>query len=544
MGKVLQFRQDAKFIAEAGRAALQNENYVTAITLLHKAVELKPSDPEPRVDLSLCYMAIGANDEAEAVLEEAIASQRSPDPALIVAYAHSLFATGAFHLAVDMLRQIGEDDIDSLLATDGGDDTIDIDFSDDDEDIMLADDSYSVVLQLRDMLDDGDFDGALQLAESIDKNSANYPEALKTIAMVHMAREQTDMAVDCLKQVIALRPHDAFCLATLLSIDSDLAARETYMQALQKVEIDSQEEVAWLCRAMLGSGASEQSTEIVESLYRAHPYSKPVLDALIKLYSHLGKTEKAKELALTAHRLYPDDCVFTMLNRMTEEGIELPLEAGIDRKEAERRVNALEDWLEKKSSIDAVVRGLQENSEMNEYVHWLFQTDLYGVQVNVGCFLAQSPKWQPFIRALLLKELPDALKFEFIRALLPYAADKRYRLISGDAYYEYKPIVPINLCETFADAYYTAFAALSVSQDDFIDKLDRTFAEMVKRVKRPIVPFDDSDLLAAAIVMSVRWRKPSLGKKEIAQLFNLAVSDIAVYQKQYFPTDKGGCKNA
>ena len=58
---------------------------------------------------------------------------------------------------------------------------------------------------------------------------------------------------------------------------------------------------------------------------------------------------------------------------------ELPLDDGLGADETERRIDALETWLERKGSIHAVEKGLQENAHMRETVRWLFQSDLYGV---------------------------------------------------------------------------------------------------------------------------------------------------------------------
>ena len=48
---------------------------------------------------------------------------------------------------------------------------------------------------------------------------------------------------------------------------------------------------------------------------------------------------------------------------------------------------------------------------MRETVRWLFQSDLYGVQANVGSFLAQVGGVATFIRAQLLRDAPDGLKY-------------------------------------------------------------------------------------------------------------------------------------
>ncbi len=547
MGEILDFKPDAAFLNTAGKRAVEEGDYGTAVTLLHKAVELCPDNTDYPIDLAMCYVAMDAVEEGRSILEEQFGLHRTMTGAAYMAYAHCFVDGSDFRVAIDLLRRIKDDEVSRLLPDAHEGPAFDLEFEDP-PDIMLADDAESVGEQLRALVEDENLTGATKLLNGMDKQSINYPEALKAVAMICLAQDKRKKARQYLLKTLEIRPGDVFALTGLVLVDEDAARRAQYLTQLCGIEPNGYGELARICTAARIAGVTPESLKLIEAMYERFPMRKEVLEAMIKLYANAGLCDKAREIAFVARRLYPRDCVLTELHRMVADlqGVgELPLDDGLGADETERRIDALETWLERKGSIHAVEKGLQENAHMRETVRWLFQSDLYGVQANVGSFLAQSEAWQPFIRAQLLRDAPDGLKFEYIRALLFYARDKRYHLISGGRYYEYEPHLPLRACEAFLDAYYTAFAGLSVSQDDFEHKLDRLFKTTVRAFGgKTLEGKDDSDCIAAAMVYAMRCRKPYLTKTDITELFNIGSDELNEYTKLYFTTKKGGRKNA
>lgn len=543
MGNVLEFKPDAAFLNASGKQAVEDNDYGTAVTLLHKAAELCPDNVEYQVDLAMCYVTMDAIDEARAILEEQFAAYRTLPGAAYMAYAHCFVVDADFRIAVQLLRHIKDEEVEHLLPGADEGDVFDLDFEDP-PDIMLADDSESVNYRLHELVEDEDLNGAVKLLGSMDKQSVNYPEALKAVSMICLAQDKKKRARQYLLKTLEIRPDDVFALTGLVLVDADEKNRAQYLTRLTAIEPDGNGELARMCTAARIAGVTPESLKLIEQLYSRYPMNKQVLESMIKLYANAGLCDKAREIAFIARRLYPRDCVLAELNRMVADlqGVgELPLEDGLGAEETESRIDALETWLERKGSIHAVEKGLKENARMREIVYWLFQSDLYGVQANVGSFLAQSEAWQPFIRAQLLRDAPDGLKFEYIRALLFYARDKRYRLISGGRFYEYEPQLPLRACEAFLDAYYTAFAGLSVSQDDFEQKLDKLYKATVRAFGgKTLEGKDDPDCIAAAMVYAMRCRKPYLNKADVTDLFNIGTDELNEYTKLYFTTKKGG----
>lgn len=537
MGEIVSFNQNAAFFSERGKKALRDRDFLTAVPLLNKALSMEPDNVDYRTDLALCYIEMRQPGEARDLMEEYIGACDEVTPAAYMTYAHCFVVDGDFRLAVEILRNIKDEDISEALpdTDDEDDDLFNVGYG---PDITLADDSEAVNERLRSFVENGDLKGAREFLSTIDRQSANYPEALKAVGMIYMHQRKPRKAKPYFEETLVYAPLDIYTLTSLVMIEDSPRQKPVYMKALLRCEPGDSNDVARICRAMRAAGLTQEALRCMEKLYKDFPYDKEVIVTLVKYYADFGACDRARELSMIGKKLFPRDLVLAELNRSVSElsgAGALPLEDGLGAEETYRRLDELEGWLERKSSVSAAVKGMKENPKIAEYVYWLFQTEIFSVQANVGCFLAQSPKWQPFIRAQLLKDTPEGLKYEFIRTLLMYAPDKRFRVIVDDVYSEFEPALPVKTDESMADVYWTAFAGLCVTQDDFESKLDKAFISLARAYHgETLKNFDDPACIAAALVYKSRFRKPYLGKREIEDLFSITDDELIKYTEIYF----------
>lgn len=237
-GKVLSFLPTGEYYFKKGIKAYHQRDFIKAKKYLERALQLEPGEPMIACQLAIISTELGeyenSNQLLHMILDELDHEMAECHYFLANNYAHMGFFKDAYHHAKIYLE----------LEPDGdfADDTQDLmelltmESEDLEEELYEQDDLIVKQEQAHKLLEEGYFEKAITLLNSVIKEYPEYWSAYNNLALAHFYRGEVDQAESILDEVLVKNPGNLHALCNQLVFANYLQQSEKVAQLLETLK--------------------------------------------------------------------------------------------------------------------------------------------------------------------------------------------------------------------------------------------------------------------------------------------------------------------
>lgn len=430
MASIVDFKlTQQEFVSLADRKLVSGDTE-GAIKYLKKALDLDHSFVEAEIKLASIYADLGAHQISNAVFYRALVSKPTPEQEDRIFYglAHNFLDLGNLEVVAYYMRYFGDDFDPSVLEN----------REEKSNPFHLvsktADEYYEQLIEKAyARIQDKDFDGAIELASQIDKNSKAGDAANHIILVGYMMKNDVDRVIYEARRM--LEKEDSLSvrstLATALMIEEKNAEAYDVVEEILKTDYNRLEEILIILPLLVSLNMHSHVIIYTQKALKHLPMQPNGLIWLSQALYNVGQKSEAKRVMHTVHDIYgdyaPADYYLDLYetNPIEVEYVQMMPNLKVPHTERFRRYKLIEEY--SKLSKEDFDNALNHNEDLQHLVRWAF---VDGNEKVLNLLLQRmsfsDSKWlEGFYREVLIT---PGLSFDSMSAILAYLLDGGYRL--------------------------------------------------------------------------------------------------------------------
>ncbi|MBQ8882120.1 MAG: tetratricopeptide repeat protein [Clostridia bacterium] len=539
MEKIIKLNNDADFYYDRGIKNSEAGNFVDAISDFHASLSRNPKNPLVYSELGYCYTALGQEETALHYYHLLHDTDRDADVGylgLIQCYSNlNNMPAALFYLNEGIERDALDDGYDFSSLIDEAKE-----MRDESRKLRLVKrEDYSETLALgKSMIMSGEYGMAKRVLEEVPQDNELFVDANNALAYIEFTLDNYSTASQIVDRSLEKKPDDIVALNTKLYCQTrggdEKGANET-AEILSKLNPDDDNELYAIALALLNSGFESKAKPLLEKVNENRPCTRDCMLALAQIYYNEKDYDRAQDTALKLRKVYPEDRVVSYYARLIKGGQEEYIfpSPELPSAERERRIKLIDQTFSELSDINKVVRRLGQDEELEDAVKWLIDSAEESIGAGVGAFLAQSPKWQPYIYSkLVAPNYSHNLKREFLESYLNHSQSKRFSVLAGFVQTFHYPRKPkVNDTVTMQQAYWRAYATAAFTAIDFSSKINKVYKQFVETMSKPdFVPFQiDISVMSALLCYTAKIGRNFASVKTVCRIFEIKEEDFRAY---------------
>ncbi|MDL2237564.1 tetratricopeptide repeat protein [Christensenellaceae bacterium OttesenSCG-928-K19] len=450
---ILAFEQPADFYYKRAQRLMDDGNYINALPVMRKALEKSPGDYEFSLCLAEILTELGKYEESNRVLFEAMEQQENVD-------ADCFFCLGCNFMGLNDIDKARES-FERYLQVDP-----DGEYRDEVEDFLLYfdaeagdmqelmeemddDEAYAKANEGKRLLDNAEYDAAIEVLESIEESDDEMAYARNNLALAHYCKKEVDRAIEITSEVLAKNKNNihANCnMAVFLYDKGRKAESDIFIEKAMQLAPAALEDIYKLAISLCELKRHEDAVIRLRSLADMTPYDEKVLFYLSAALFNTKKFKEALSLLADVKKLdYPGviaDYYIKMVNRVIlnpEDFEEIGYVYQVPAEAARAKIKYLNDCLKLKDSEFSA-----KWKEDEEFLH----TTLWGLEYgddNIKRAIAgmiagfADAKAEKILRTFIMKKnQPDDVKNDIFILLKRMNAKEPYVAYIGDEVVEVK----------------------------------------------------------------------------------------------------------
>lgn len=419
----LQLTQD-DCLALADKKILSGDNE-GAIKYLQKALSLGDSCVEAQIKLAGIYANLGAQQISNTVYYRALVSKPTPEQEDRIFYslAHNFLDLGMLEVVAYYMRYFGDDFDPSVLEN----------FEEKQNPFHLVSNTpegyyESLIEKAYARIQERDFDGAIALANQVDKNSRARDAANHITLVSYMMKNDVDRVIDEAKRM--LEKDDSLSvrstLATALMIEERNNEAYEVVEKLLEKDYNRLEEILIVLPLLVSLNMHSHVIIYTKKALKHLPLQPNGLIWLSQALYNIGQKQEAKKVMRTVYDVYgdfaPADYYLDLYdtNPPEVEYVQMMPNLKVPHTERFRRYKLLEEY--SKLSKDDFDNALEHNEDLQKLIRWAFvDGNDKVIQLLLQRMSFASSTWlEGFYREVLIT---PGLSFDTMSAILAYLLD-------------------------------------------------------------------------------------------------------------------------
>ena len=401
-----------------------------AIKYLNKSLLLDDSCVEAQIKLAGIYADLGAHQISNTVFYRALVSNPTPEQEDRIFYklAHNFLDLGMLEVVAYYMRYFGDDFDPSVLERQ------DEKFNPFHLVSSTPDEYYeSLIEKAYALIQERDFDGAISIADKIDRNS-NAGEAANHITLVcYMMKNDVDRVIYEAKRMLEKDNSLSVSstLATALMIEERNTEAYDVVEEILKKDYNRLEEILIILPLLVSLNMHSHVIIYTKKALKHLPLQPNGLIWLSQALYNVGQKSEAKKVMRTVSEVYgdfaPADYYLDLYdtNPSEVEYVQMAPNLKVPHTERFRRFKVLEEYSKlPKESFD---HALEEDKGLQRLIRWAFvDGNEKVVQLLLQRMSFASSVWlESFYREVLIK---PGLSFDTMSAILAYLLDGAHDL--------------------------------------------------------------------------------------------------------------------
>ena len=403
-----------------------------AINYLNKALAIDDSFVEAQIKLASIYADLGAHQISNAVFYRALVSKPTPEQEDRIFYrlAGNFLELGNLELVAYYMRYFG-DDFDPSVLEEQKDNQGKNPFH---LVSKTAEEYYeSLIERAYALIQERDFDGAVALAEKVDKSSPSIDAANHIILVSYMMKNDIDRVIEEARRMLEKGSSLGVksTLATALMLEERMTEACAVVEELLETDYTRLEEILIILPLLVNLNMHSQIIVYTRKALKFMPYQPNGLIWLSQALYNVGQKDEAIRVMNTVNNVYgeyaPSDYFLDLYAQNppeTDYSMTMP-NLKVPHTERFRRYKVLEEYT--KLSTDDFDNALDNNPHLTKLIRWAF---IDGNEKVIGLLLDRlsysSAKWvESFYREVLIR---PGLTFDTMSAVLAYLLDGGQRL--------------------------------------------------------------------------------------------------------------------
>lgn len=420
-------KQDFVTLADRKLGAGDTEG---AIKYLKKALDLDGSFVDAEIKLAGIYADLGAHQISNAVFYRALVSKPTPEQEDRIFYslAHNFLDLGNLEVVAYYMRYFGDDFDPSVLENREAE-------SNPFHLVSKTADEYheKLIEKAYQCIQNKDFDGAIDLASRIDKDSKASDAGNHIILVAYMMKNDIDRVIHEAKRM--LEKEDSLSvrstLATALMIEEKNTEAYDVVEEILKTDYNRLEEILIILPLLVSLNMHSHVIIYTKKALKHLPLQPNGLLWLSQALYNVGQKSEAKRVMRTILDIYgdyaPADYYLDLYdqNPIEVEYVQMMPNLKVPHTERFRRYKLLEEY--SKLSKDDFDNALDLNTDLQKLIRWAFVDDnekVLGLLLQRLSF-SESQWLEGFYREVLIT---PGLSFDTMSAILAYLLDGAYRL--------------------------------------------------------------------------------------------------------------------
>ena len=403
-----------------------------AINYLNKALAEDDSFVEAQVKLASIYATLGAHQISNAVYYRALVSNPTPEQEDRIFYslAQNFLELGQLEVVAYYMRYFG-DDFDLSVLENPEDNKTQNPFH---LVSKTAEEYYeSLIERAYALIQERDFDGAVALAEKVDKSSKHVDAANHIILVSYMMKNDVDRVIYEARQM--LEKHESLgvrsTLATALMLEDRQTEAAEVVEEILKQDYNRLEEILIILPLLINLNMHSHVIVYTRKALKVMPYQPNGLIWLSQALYNVGQKDEAIRVMNTVKNIYgeyaPSDYFLDLYASNPDEtdySMTMP-QLKVPHTERFRRYKVLEEYA-RLSNTD-FDNALDHNEDLTRLIRWAF---IDGNEKVIALLLDRlsysSSQWvEDFYREVLIK---PGLSFDTMSAVLAYLLDGGHHL--------------------------------------------------------------------------------------------------------------------
>lgn len=394
-----------------------------AINYLNKALAIDDSFVEAQVKLANIYADLGAHQISNAVFYRALVSKPTPEQEDRIFYrlANNFLELGNLDAVAYYMRYFGDDFDVSVLENGGGEAPNPFRL------VSQTPEEYyeTLVEKAYALIQERDFDGAVALAEKVDKNSKSIDAANHVILVSYMMKNDIDRVIEEARRMLEKNESLGVrsTLATALMIEEKRAEACEEVEKILENDYSRLEEILIILPLLVNLNMHSHVVLYTKKALKFMPYQPNGLIWLSQALYNIGQKDEAIRVMNTVKNVYgeyaPSDYYLEMYAVGVDEvdySLTMP-NLKVPHSERFRRYKVLEEYA--KLSDQDFDNALENNPHLQKLVRWAF---IDGNEKVISLLLDRlsfsSAKWvEDFYREVLIH---PGLGFDTLSAVVAY----------------------------------------------------------------------------------------------------------------------------
>ena len=470
-----------------------------AVKYLKKALVQDDSCVEAKIKLASIYADLGAHQISNAIFYRALVAKPTPEQEDRIFYklAHNFLDLGMLEVVAYYMRYFGDDFDPSVLEN--REERLNpfhlVSKTPDEYYEQLIEKAYA-------RIQERDFDGAIALAEKVDKSSKARDAANHITLVAYMMKNDVDRVIYEAKGM--LEKEDSLSvrstLATALMIEERNTEAYEVVEEILKKDYNRLEEILIILPLLVSLNMHSHVIIYTQKALKHLPLQPNGLIWLSQALYNVGQKAEAKRVMRTVLDIYGDyapadyylDLYDTSIDEV--EYVQMMPNLKVPHTERFRRYKLLEEY--SKLSKDDFDNALDNNEDLQRLVRWAF---VDGNEKVVGLLLQRmsfaDSKWlEGFYREVLIT---PGLSFDSMSAILAYILDGGHKIdfsiVTQDRFKDVTLRLPkafYHLPKTFREA-----VGYSVCDIIYTDEDPNTYINRLCSAVNNIVDVDDDNLI-------------------------------------------------
>ena len=432
MARIVKMQLTSEELLSIADKKLQNGDTEGAIKYLNKALLLDDSFVEAQIKLANIYADLGAHQISNTVFYRALVSFPTPEQEDRIFYklANNFLELGSLEVVAYYMRYFGDDFDVSILENknEGGK------FNPFHLVSKTEDDYYEGLIERAyALIQDRDFDGAIALAEKVDKGSKVRDAANHVILVSYMMKNDVDRVIDEAKRMLDKTESLGVksTLATALMIEERTAEACEVVEEILKTDYNRLEEVLIVLPLLVNLNMHAQVVVYTQKALKHMPLQPNGLIWLSQALYNVGQKREATRVMNTVHEIYgdfaPADYYLDLYsqNPPEVEYVQMMPNLKVPHTERFRRYRLIEEY--SKLSKEDFDNALDYDPVIQRIIRWAFIDGNEKVlNLLLGRLSFSDSKWlERFYREVLIR---PGLSFDSMSAILAYLLDGGYDL--------------------------------------------------------------------------------------------------------------------
>lgn len=357
-GKIIKFEQPAEFFYNTAQKMMDGGAYINALSSIRRAVELNPQNYEFSLCLAEVLTELNKYEESNRVLFEILEKQIEVDADCFFCLGCNFMgmndvekAKESFekYLQVDPDGEYCEEVEDFLFYFETESEAIHELFSDEN------DDAYSKASRGKRYLDEGKYEDAAKILESIHENDDAFSYAKNNLALAYYCLKRPKEAIKVTERVLRKNKNNihANCNMAIFKneMEGDYAGKK-YIERAVAANPTTMEDIYKIAITMCELHMHEEAIRFLRELTEHSPYDEKVLFYLATALHNTGKPKEAITLLHDIKKLdYPGviaDYFIRYINHeiiYPEDYADMEYIYQVPTKEAKRKIKYLNDCL-------------------------------------------------------------------------------------------------------------------------------------------------------------------------------------------------------